>query len=305
MKTIACDHCAKASVPQNETIQIEHSVYCEDCLKTHFPLDSHLEGKHIEKVYDPIVCAFCENDFGSKELETMGGIPSCEPCTTKARSYPFPMWVKAFMLGIAAIVLFSTYWNFRFFEAYEHLNQSWVASDTGNFEAAYIHIETASEQVPENHELKTLASYFKGVYYLQNDKASKAYPLLLACEQDLPYDYDVSRMVRQARISMNFDDADYEGFLSGTQEQLELDKSIPLSWASVASALACIYATTDNDSFRLESLRHIMKAKELSSYSEEIQEYTMRINYRLQSKEIITTEEFYAKFPNGWEFKKE
>jgi hypothetical protein len=49
------------------------------------------------------------------------------------------------------------------------------------------------------------------------------------------------------------------------------------------------------------ALKHLEKAKELHGADpKEVQEYEMRILHRLHTREIITREEFYARFPDGW-----
>ena len=66
----------------------------------------------------------------------------------------------------------------------------------------------------------------------------------------------------QAQIGMAFEKNYYEQFLTLTKELLAQDTTSGMAWASVASAYACLYATTGNDSMKILSRSHMARALE-------------------------------------------
>jgi hypothetical protein len=71
--------------------------------------------------------------------------------------------------------------------------------------------------------------------------------------------------------------------------------------AGLASAYACKYAATGNEKFRKESLKRLDQARRLAGpKSLPMQEYVERIQHRLDTRQILTREEFAKRFPSGY-----
>lgn len=70
----------------------------------------------------------------------------------------------------------------------------------------------------------------------------------------------------------------------------------PKTWSAesaVSSAFACKYAVTGNEEFKREALNHLERAEKLAKPGDvNFNEMKDRIAYRLQTKEIISREEF-------------
>jgi hypothetical protein len=77
----------------------------------------------------------------------------------------------------------------------------------------------------------------------------------------------------------------------------------PRTAATLSSALACKFATTGDPAFPQRSEELLAKAKELTGDDKdaaaEFQEYSERIRYRLESREIIDEWEYDKEFRQG------
>lgn len=96
-----------------------------------------------------------------------------------------------------------------------------------------------------------------------------------------------------------FDRKDYDAFLSITQKQWKEQPSSETA-AALSSALACKYAVTSDASYRQQSEEMLARAKELAQNDDPEQrsfkEYEGRIRYRLDSKQIISKQEYDRRF---------
>lgn len=96
-----------------------------------------------------------------------------------------------------------------------------------------------------------------------------------------------------------FERQDYDSFLNIAQKQWTEAPRAETAGA-VASAFACKYASTGDFQYRQKSEEMLEKARQLSLTDAEEQkrftEYAERIQYRLKSREIITTTEFNRRF---------
>src|SRR5258708_17262214 len=69
-------------------------------------------------------CAFCKTDFGGAPLEKLSVYPICEACKTELDKKIFPLWVKLFFAGVMLLVVFSIFFNGRFYAAYMNVKQA-------------------------------------------------------------------------------------------------------------------------------------------------------------------------------------
>lgn len=161
-------------------------------------------------------------------------------------------------------------------------------------------MKSASEKVPEVEDIKTISSYFNGIDLLTKDKSSEALKEFNKCKEKIPPDYDIKTLIMQARIGSAFDNKDYIGFLEASKENLELDTTLAVSFTSVASAYACLYANKGNEEDKYNSIKYLNRAKQIDSTSKEMTVYYNMVEYRIFSRKIIKREEFIKQFPNGW-----
>jgi tetratricopeptide (TPR) repeat protein len=300
MRKTECSNCDNKNVPVNETITIDEKDFCNTCFESNFSDQEKLSGKKIEKKHDPTICSACTKDFGEIELNKIGLYPHCPDCESNVKNRVLPTWVKAFFAAIILIVLFSFYWNWQYYDAYTDIKESNAYFDKGDFENASKLMTKASKEVPEVEDLKVLSNYYSGFHLLKKDKSEQALNKFTACLGKVPPEYNLNFFINQAKVGVSFDKKDYDGFLAASKEILKIDSTSADSYASVASAYACIYATKNDESAKLHSYEYLKKASAIDSTSAESKFYYNLLEYRMYAHQIISREEFKKKFPNGW-----
>jgi len=300
MRHVACDICGNGTVPLNNTVKVDGKIYCGNCFESHFADQKLLEGRSVEKEIDPTVCSSCGTDFGEIELPKIATYPVCRTCEVEIKNKTFPTWVKAFLVGILLIVVFSSIWNWKYYRAYNDIQQSFELFQKGNIVEASSRMNVASNAVPEVEDLRVLAAYFNGVALLSADKSDEAMAEFQKCQGKLPEDYPLENLMIQARIGSSFDRGDYNGFLVAAKENLALDTTQAVSLTSVASAYACLYAKSGEEANKKQASDYLWRAKQIDSTSKEMSQYYNMVEYRLNTRNIIRREEFIKQFPNGW-----
>lgn len=300
MRTTRCDICDKAQIPLNQTLKVNGKTYCENCLERDFPNERMLEHKEVQRDLDPTVCAFCNKDFGETELKKLSDYPVCDECEKNVQNKAFPGWVKAFCIGIGLIVIISFAWNWKFFNAYLNIREANDFFTKGDYANASLAMEAASEKVPKVEDLKTFSAYFKGIDFLSKDQSTEALHEFEKCKDKLSEDYAINNFIIQARMGSTFDHEDYPGFLQAAKDNLAIDTTLAVSYASVASAYACLYVDEGNEENKQNYQWYIHRAKEIDSTSQEILQYYDMLAYRVESKRIIQREQFIKEFPDGW-----
>jgi tetratricopeptide (TPR) repeat protein len=95
---------------------------------------------------------------------------------------------------------------------------------------------------------------------------------------------------------------DYDGFLAIARKQWKEHPGANTS-ATVASALACKYAVTGNPTFKQEAEEMLEAAKKQTqgdrAQEKIFAEYVERIHYRIESRQIISQQEFDRRFRSG------
>lgn len=300
MRKIDCNICSNKDISLNDTIKIEGKVYCSSCFETAFSDKQKLENKLIERENDPTICSFCSQDFGDEELNKISEYPVCKSCEINIKNKTFPTWVKGFFIGILIIVIGSFIWNWKFYSAYNSIKKSNEYFEKGDYANATLQMNRASEKVPEVEDIKIISTYFNGIDLLSKDKCSEALKLFESCKDKIPADFPIQKLIIQAKIGSCFDNKDYSGFLKASKENLLIDTTLAVSYASVASAYACVYAEKGMEDDKINSLKYLQKAKQIDSSSVEMKEYYNIVDYRIATRNIIKREEFIKQFPNGW-----
>jgi hypothetical protein len=150
-----------------------------------FQTRKKLAGKLVEKQHDPTICAFCNLDDGLP-LNKISDFPVCSACEIKVHNRTFPTWVKAFFGGVLLIVVFSFFWNWKYYQAYSAINQSTHYLNEGNLQKAFAFMSDASKKVPEVDDLNTMAEYLHGLSLLTDDKSAEALEAFNKCKDNLP-----------------------------------------------------------------------------------------------------------------------
>ncbi|NOZ23479.1 MAG: hypothetical protein GXP25_20580 [Planctomycetes bacterium] len=307
MRHITCAECG-AKTPMNGAIKVFDRTLCEHCADQEL---ARFQGKEVpegvvQAQVDPTVCAICGTDCGDRELPKIAGAPMCDACGEFTRNRPFPIWIRISFALLVALVGFSIVWNFRFFHAYRERQEGIRAWRSGDIEAAANFLASVAERVPESQGAVLDAKIVRAVYLLSQDKSAEAIPLLRECQRSLPGDKFVQAMLLRAEIGAAFDRKDYDEFLKKAQGLMKINHRDSFAVGNVASAYACKYAVTGKEQFKKDALRYLEQAKRLAGKDDpEFQEYEERIRHRLESREIISQQEYERRFRKGKETAKQ
>lgn len=299
MNRFKCERCGN-TFPMNGMFKASDRNFCGDCVEEALQdPDMPLEGA-VERQIDPTVCAKCGYDNGSVALEKCAGMPVCHQCDDFLRHRPFPGWIKLSFAILIVVVVFSMLWNWRFIQGYQEMNASYKYLQIGDIKEASASMSDAARKIPESQDLHLLALYMEGRLLLWQNKPREALDKLSLCVNKLYPAYGVDEFILHARIGIAFESKDYDGYISCAKS---LDQKHPndfMSKATLASAYACKYAESDDRKYLDESLMFLDQSREMGGADPSFKEFEMRIKYRLHSKEVISREEYYKRFPNGW-----
>ena len=298
MQKCTCDHC-RDSVPLNDSIVVLGERLCLVCAGPIIEANTDLTEQDVERNPDPTVCVMCGHDGGSRELDQVAGLPICETCAPTILNRPFPGWIKASALVLAALVVLSLSANWRFVQANFELEKVDAAIESGEIHVVAGLYVSAAEHVPEIADLAILGNYWTGIAYLEEDNPREALIHLNKCLKDLPPDFQVAEMISSAESSVAFDNRDYHEFLRLVKIRAEEAPDNMIARLGVASALACLYVDTGNEDYSKQA-RDIVGPISAEEMDSDVAEYIMRIRHRLETRTILKPTEFYEQYPDGW-----
>ncbi len=256
----------------------------------------------VVRLVDPTVCVKCGKDNGQFPFALLNsGVPVCPDCDAKVRNPRLPFWIKAWFVVLVGLAAASCFYNLRFFRAYDAFKRGTALFGAQDYAAAAPLLEKASKEVPEERDMKALASAARGIDLLSRDKSAEALPFLQEAAAIWPDDESLKTIALNAEASAAFEAGDYVTFLDKTRAIQEANPEDSTAVAQVASALACRYAVTGEAAYREEALVLLAKAESLAGPDDPAYlEYEGRILYRLDSRKIIEKAEYDAMFPEGY-----
>jgi tetratricopeptide (TPR) repeat protein len=286
-----------------ETARANDRILCADCYEKLTSTQGTAASEFIYQV-DPTVCVRCGLDNGSNPLPTLAALPVCQLCSDFLRNRPFPSWIKTSFIGLVIFVVLAAAWNIRFFLAWHDMKAAFTLMGQ-DMEPAAKRMRTALNRVPESPDLQTISAYFDGIVYLQQNKPQEALASLEKCRNRVPSPLDIDFLILEAKAGSAFNEKDYDAFLSAAKEMISKKPDDHLSHGMLASAYACKYAVTSDMTFYEQAMATLDRARSMSKGDPSFKEYEERILYRLNTQEILTSQEFHKRFPNGWEQGKE
>jgi tetratricopeptide (TPR) repeat protein len=286
-----------------DTSKMDNRILCVDCYEKLTSTQGIVTSEFSYQV-DPTVCARCGFDNGSNPLPTLATQPMCQQCTDYLRNRPFPSWIRISFAGLIIFVVLAAVWNMRFFLAWKDTKVAFKLMGQYMGRAAE-RMRIARNRVPESSDLQTLSAFFDGIVYLQQNRPKEALASLEKCRDKLPSAFGVDLLILRASAGVAFDDKDYDGFVVVAKEITAKQPDDHFSYAMLASAYACKYAVTSDTTFREQAMAALDRARTMSGNDPSFKEYEQRILHRLYTQEILTPEEFYKRFPNGWKQEKE
>ncbi len=296
MKQERCASCGNF-VPMNSMLTFKGKPTCESCVDAVIMQGDHESDNEIARHIDPTICFNCSYDNGGLPLRTLSRLPACDKCIHHFRNRPFPTWLKVSFVALMVIIALHLVHNRRFWLAYREVRQAQQAEDILAMSALY---ESAVRRVPESAGLRAMSDYVMGLINYREQRMETALLYLESCRDYTPPDFEVDRMIQVCRASLAFDRKDYDSYLRIAADLRNRYRDDPVEWARLASALACKYAVTADQKHYELSVACLDSAIAMSHGHPAINEYGMRIRHRLQTGDIISPEEFYERYPNGW-----
>lgn len=169
-----------------------------------------------------------------------------------------------------------------------------------SLEEANLQATAAAKHVPESRELQEVAAYYQGLTHLfKENNCVDAAACFSRCSH-MPPGFHVRDLAQRAAVGAAFDKKDYEQFLQLAEELAKQNPNDGIAQAQVASALACLYAVRGDESLRRRAEEKLEASKKLDAEAIKNANYEERIRHRLTTREIIRSEEFEKRFPNGW-----
>jgi hypothetical protein len=181
----------------------------------------------------------------------------------------------------------------------------------GNPNTAYkvlqAHKNGSFEKSPLTNELDVIANRIAAAHEkykqaLELDKKhqwEEAAQKMRAAASQYPEQVELEMAAESMEEGVPFEQKDYDGFLKITEAHWQRGPQTFLRAGSVASALACKYAITGNETFKTRAEEMLEKSKGLVTTPDDMKvftEYEERIRYRLKSREIIDTDEYNRRF---------
>jgi tetratricopeptide (TPR) repeat protein len=302
MQSGTCSACEN-SFNKNDTFEVLGRTLCGPCGEEFINgLQSNTLGQNdVVRNVDPTVCAWCSTDLGDTPLPTsIANLPTCEPCDTRMRNWPYPLWVKASFVALLLTAVVAFAWNWRFLDALITLRTASKSLQAGEFSKTADLYEHAAASVPEVKELGDQAAFYRGLALVYEDRPKEALPLLERAAKTVPNDSRLQQMIVHTRCSVAFDDKDYNTMISEARAYKRLAPGEARSHIVLASALACRYATKgDRDDYDA-AIQELEEGKKIAGADPEFAVDEDRVLHRLETREIIKRKEFQARFPNGW-----
>jgi len=171
---------------------------------------------------------------------------------------------------------------------------------SGNVERAVALFDEAAERVPDEPGLRALSRYFRALMLVGQERSAEAIPLLKEALAINPDEPTIAAALLQAEAGLAYEQKDYDRFLEVEQTVAKKQPDDPIAALGVASAHACRYAATGDDAAKDLAERQIESASKMKgAEGPEFADYLDRIRYRLETREIISRDEYRRRFPNG------
>jgi hypothetical protein len=305
MRQVACSECQQLA-SMNETLLVRERHVCSACAEGVLAqaAERGITDKDVMRASDPTVCTQCQTDHGEEELARLAGLPICPPCAAKFRNRPYPPWLKLSFAALFGLAVFSFAWNWRFLAGLREIRQMHRAMAKADFGRGANLAESAARHLPEVPWLAGAADYNHGLDCLSKNQSAQAVDYLRKAKQSpgsgqLPA---IVELLLEAEAGAAFDVKNYDEFLAKAKVLASHAPGDPHFAAELASAYACKFAVTGSQEFRTESLKNLDKAVKLAGPKDaQLTEYRPRILHRLESREIISHDEYHRRFPNGYQ----
>jgi tetratricopeptide (TPR) repeat protein len=250
---------------------------------------------------DHSICNKCRGDFGDQDLPLVNGMPTCKACQDAPAGIRIPAWILVSGVTCIALTVASYIHSYRFVRGYIQFQRANAAYKRDQIQEAAKLMSEAAQRVPEEAGFRDLACYFRGLELVRTGKAAEAIPVLKESLAIDPQSKETKWLLVSAERQVAFEAKDYGKFLQKSEEFLKLAGPTYDALSRMASAFACQYVVTEDEAYRANTLEHLAKAKAAKDFDQaDFQVFENHLQFRLASREIISTQTFRERFPQGW-----
>jgi hypothetical protein len=165
------------------------------------------------------------------------------------------------------------------------------ALEAGDLAVATRQMDAAARHIPEDCKLaRDAASLNRAMLLFRQERSADALPLLRSLHAE--------KIVLQAEMAAAFESKDYEAFVEKAQSAAAGRRGTVDAFLMLASAYSCKYALTGAPEFQDLALRNLAEAKKAAGAP--LTDIEQQIQYRLETREILSPEEFKRRYPRGW-----
>jgi tetratricopeptide (TPR) repeat protein len=238
-----------------------------------------------------INCTICgisiTRDESHKDAESF----ICSNCMEKINNFKIPRWVVIFIISLFGITVFGFYYFNRFYVSIRDYKNAIVFFQKNDLVNAEKSITNASKLVPDNQELENYKYYISAFKLYSENSLNDSLSLFEKYQKYNKDDKIVNSIVMYIQISNAFDRQDYKEMVDISSKLYTLNETDPFSILQYASALACEYTVSNESAAFNKSKELIIKALSYSKSKETI-EYIERIEQRLKTKKVISSDEY-------------
>ena len=210
-----------------------------------------------------------------------------ESCSVK-----IPSWVIYFLILLLVISVFGFVYFHKYTKSVHEYKLAITKFEENDLEAAEKYITSASDLIPNNNDFLSLKYYISGLKKYTEQNYDESLDLL---KKYLTYNRDdtfIDQIIKILEISMAFDEKDYNLMAERAAQAYSDYDTDPLFILRYASALACRYADKEDieDFNKSKELIEVARTYELDDSDLDV---INRIEYRLKTKKIITSDEYH------------
>ena len=164
MRTERCGECG-AVTPIAGMWRVADAPCCGACAERVVAERGPFREDQVARMFDATVCANCGFDGGERELPRLANLPTCEGCCERLRNRPFPLWIRASLAALLALLVASQVVGARYFGAATNVVRAERRIGEKEYAEASALLAAALKEAPDSGKallLKAKADFLAG-----------------------------------------------------------------------------------------------------------------------------------------------
>jgi hypothetical protein len=145
MRRATCPQCG-VSGPLQTYFAHNNQIYCRNCADL-LKFDT-VPGAKPAALVDPTICTRCGTDNGDSEYPRLGALPFCHTCHTYVEANPYPVWLKAGLAALLALLVVALVHGRRYFSAGRQMYIGEKLVEEGKYAGAIPHLKQTVQIAP-------------------------------------------------------------------------------------------------------------------------------------------------------------